>query len=199
MTEHYKRLNEALVNEKKRDDIQNIPDQFIEEMKNYTHQLNESEADPATLHGRVVHQERKFAHEMLSQLQNLRIRKIIDHELGGKPIDAKVLTPEEQNLHSRMRQILAEYIDHAAAMRSPVKVPRVDPSAYSQDKPRQPEQPKDETVLTIVRFLQPLPAIMGIDMKAYGPFKAEDVASIPQENAENLVKRGIAQRVEVEP
>jgi DNA replication factor GINS len=80
-----------------------------------------------------------------------------------------------------------------------VKALTVDPSAYSQDKPRQPEQSKDETVLTIVRFLQPLPAIMGIDMKAYGPFKAEDVASIPQENAENLVKRGIAQRVEVEP
>jgi DNA replication factor GINS len=199
MTEQYKRLNEALVNERKRDDIQNIPDQFIEEMKNYAQQLDESEADPDTLHGRVVHQERKFTHEMLSQLQNLRVRKIIDHELGGKPIDAKVLTPEEQTLHSRMRQILAEYIDQPTAVRSPMKVSTVDPSAYSQDKPRQPEQPKDETVLTIVRFLQPLPAIMGIDMKAYGPFKAEDVASIPQQNAENLVKRGIVKRVQVEP
>ena len=199
MTDQYKRLNEALVNEKKRDDIQNIPDQFIEEMKNYTHQLDEAEADPATIHGRIIHQERKFAQEMLSQLQNLRIRKIIDHELGGKPIDAKVLTPEEQNLHSRMRQILAEYIDHTTALRSPVKAPTVDPSAYSQDKPRQPERLKVEAVLTVIRFLQPLPAIMGTDMKAYGPFKAEDVASIPHENAENLVKRGIAIRVQVEP
>ena len=199
MTEHYKRLNEALVNEKKRDDIQNIPDQFIEEMKNYSHQLDESEADPTTIHGRIVHQERKFAQEMLSQLQNLRIRKIIDHELGGKPIDAKVLTPEEQNLHSRMRQILAEYIDHTTAMESPVKTTTVDPLAYSQDKPQQTIQLNDEAVLTVIRFLQPLPAIMGTDMKAYGPFKAEDVASIPHENAENLVKRGIAIQVQVEP
>ena len=57
----------------------------------------------------------------------------------------------------------------------------------------------DEVELILVRFQQPLPAIMGMDMKAYGPFQPEELATIPAQNAENLIKRGIAKRVEVEP
>jgi DNA replication initiation complex subunit (GINS family) len=49
----------------------------------------------------------------------------------------------------------------------------------------------------VVRFLQAVPAIMGIDMKTYGPFKPEDVVSLPVENAENLIRRGIAKEVEI--
>ena len=199
MAEYYKRLSEAFQNEKERKGIQNIPDRFLEEMKSYTRQLEETEADPTTLQGRIVHQERKYAKEMLTQLQGLRVRKIIDHELEGKPIDAKVLTPEEQNLHSRIRQLLSEHMDSTPHVQAPVKPPSIDTSAYTQESPKPLVQTEKKALLTVIRFLKPLPAIMGIDMKAYGPFKAEDVASIPNENAENLVKRGIAERVEVEP
>jgi len=38
---------------------------------------------------------------------------------------------------------------------------------------------------------------MGTDMKSYGPFLAEDVASLPVENAKVLVKQGLAVLVEV--
>jgi len=34
-------------------------------------------------------------------------------------------------------------------------------------------------------------------MKTYGPFKAEDVASLPIENANVLVKQGLAEKIEV--
>ena len=57
-----------------------------------------------------------------------------------------------------------------------------------------PPQRADQKV---VRFLQAVPAIMGIDMKTYGPFKPEDVVSLPVENAENLIRRGIAKEVEI--
>jgi DNA replication initiation complex subunit (GINS family) len=35
-------------------------------------------------------------------------------------------------------------------------------------------------------------------MKAYGPFKAEDVASLPIENARILIKQGLAEKVNVD-
>ncbi len=38
---------------------------------------------------------------------------------------------------------------------------------------------------------------MGADMKSYGPFLVEDVASLPVENAKILVKQGLAVQVEV--
>jgi len=33
-------------------------------------------------------------------------------------------------------------------------------------------------------------------METYGPFKVEDVASLPVENAKILVKKGLAEKVE---
>jgi len=48
-----------------------------------------------------------------------------------------------------------------------------------------------------LRFLRDIPAIIGADMKTYGPFNAEDVASLPAENAKILAKQGLAERVEV--
>jgi DNA replication initiation complex subunit (GINS family) len=48
-----------------------------------------------------------------------------------------------------------------------------------------------------IRFLKSIPAIMGADMKSYGPFIAEDVASLPPQNAQILVKQGLAVLVEV--
>jgi DNA replication factor GINS len=48
-----------------------------------------------------------------------------------------------------------------------------------------------------LRFSRDIPAIIGADMKTYGPFKAEDVASLPAENANILIKQGLAVLVEV--
>jgi DNA replication initiation complex subunit (GINS family) len=48
-----------------------------------------------------------------------------------------------------------------------------------------------------LRFIKDVPAIIGADMKTYGPFIVEDVASLPVENAKILVKQGLAEVVEV--
>ena len=61
--------------------------------------------------------------------------------------------------------------------------------------------PKGETQVinrrTTLRFTKSIPAIIGADMKTYGPFAVEDVASLPAENAKILVKQGLAVLVEV--
>ena len=49
----------------------------------------------------------------------------------------------------------------------------------------------------VLRFLKDVPAIIGADMKTYGPFKVEDVASLPVENAKIFVKHGLAEKIDV--
>jgi len=49
----------------------------------------------------------------------------------------------------------------------------------------------------VLRFSKNIPSIIGMDMKTYGPFMAEDVASLPAENARILIKQGLAVLVEV--
>ena len=41
------------------------------------------------------------------------------------------------------------------------------------------------------------PAMVGADMKTYCPFKVEDVASSPVENAKILIKQGLAERLKL--
>jgi DNA replication initiation complex subunit (GINS family) len=47
-----------------------------------------------------------------------------------------------------------------------------------------------------VRFLSEIPAVIGADMKTYGPFKPEDIGSMPLENARVLIKQSMAEKVE---
>ena len=57
-------------------------------------------------------------------------------------------------------------------------------------------KPEKKTKGMVVRFLQEIPAIVGSDMKTYGPFKPEDIATLPVENAKALIKQGVAEEVE---
>ena len=55
---------------------------------------------------------------------------------------------------------------------------------------------KEKPKKVLVRFVQEIPAIIGSDMNMYGPFRAEDIATLPPENAKILIKQGIAMEVE---
>ena len=54
---------------------------------------------------------------------------------------------------------------------------------------------KPQTIL--VRFVCEIPAIVGVDMKTYGPFRTEDVASLPAENAKALIQQSVALEIEM--
>ena len=47
----------------------------------------------------------------------------------------------------------------------------------------------------VVRFLKPIGQIVGSDLEKYGPFDAEDVATLPFENAVALIGKKIAVKI----
>ena len=47
----------------------------------------------------------------------------------------------------------------------------------------------------MIRFLSEVDEIVGADLEKYGPFKAEDIATIPYENAQALIAKKIATKV----
>ncbi|HWY28349.1 MAG TPA: hypothetical protein VNW25_03720 [Candidatus Sulfotelmatobacter sp.] len=57
-----------------------------------------------------------------------------------------------------------------------------------------PEKKKDNLLL---RFVNDMPSIIGVDLKTHGPFRKEDIAVLPFENAESLIRQGTA--VEIRP
>ncbi len=54
---------------------------------------------------------------------------------------------------------------------------------------------KHKTKSTVVRFLKETEQMVGADLAKYGPFKAEDVATIPYENAQALISKKIATKI----
>ena len=47
----------------------------------------------------------------------------------------------------------------------------------------------------VIRFLNEVDEIVGADLEKYGPFKTEDIATIPYENAQALIAKNIATKV----
>ena len=52
-----------------------------------------------------------------------------------------------------------------------------------------------KTKSTVVRFLKEMDQMVGADLEKYGPFNAEDVATIPYENAQALIAKKLAAKV----
>ncbi len=201
MKTRYKRLHIAWDKETTKETLQNIPDDFLHEMKNYVTQLNKTTATTDTLSGNLTTTERRYANQMLRELTEIRLNKIIKSEVNGLPLDAQAMTPEEQKLHSNLRQLLTGY-KQGSELPTPQHQPEKKPAPRPKPERKAPTPPpkidEKDTELVLVRFLQSLPAIMGIDMKAYGPFQPEELANIPRQNAENLIKRGVAKAVQAD-
>ena len=52
-----------------------------------------------------------------------------------------------------------------------------------------------KTKKIVIRFLNEVDEIIGVDLEKYGPFKTEDIATIPYENAQALIAKNIATKV----
>tara|TARA_B100000029_G_scaffold170068_1_gene166396 strand:- start:231 stop:779 length:549 start_codon:yes stop_codon:yes gene_type:complete len=57
---------------------------------------------------------------------------------------------------------------------------------------------KHKTKPVTVRFIKEFDEIVGVDLEKYGPFKSEDIATIPNDNAQALISNGVALKVKIE-
>lgn len=57
---------------------------------------------------------------------------------------------------------------------------------------------KHKTKPIVVRFLKETDQIVGADLEKYGPFKVEDIATIPYDNAQALITKNIVAKIHLE-
>ncbi|MHA1733046.1 MAG: DNA replication complex subunit Gins51 [Promethearchaeota archaeon] len=55
---------------------------------------------------------------------------------------------------------------------------------------------RDGLEYTLVRFRKACEAVVGLDMREYGPFEVEDVANLPNPNARILIDKKYAEKIE---
>jgi DNA replication initiation complex subunit (GINS family) len=64
-------------------------------------------------------------------------------------------------------------------------------------KEREGRMEKKEENLALVAILEPVHKFVGINMKHYGPFSKGDIATLPEPNADLLIKKGLAEKIEM--
>lgn len=179
----YDELYEAWRKEKESGEIQKLSGKFYAGLASYMRKIREESRmlDEKTTKARLMRRELENARRLVRELVELRYEKALRNAASGKPVPTEVLTEEEKNLQG---EILPLAEGHQTFIKSILRG-RLS-STEKEEKPKK----------ILVRFLQEIPAIVGSDMKTYGPFKPEDIATLPTENARILIQRAVAVEVE---
>jgi DNA replication factor GINS len=179
----YNELNDVWKRELENDELESLPSDFYLRIADYLRRLKEESRmlDKRTVKASLLKTEMQNVKRMVRDLIRTRCKKIFKKTFKSEKIQPNMLTVEEQKIYAGFSSLAETY-------RSLVKniirgyIPKVD---VEQEHKR-----------TVLRFLKDIPSIIGTDMKTYGPFKVEDIASLPTENAKVMIKQGLAEKVE---
>ena len=179
----YNELYEAWKKEKENHELQMLPKDFYTKLAEYSRKTRAESRmlDEKTTRARLLMHESKNVQKMVKELVLLRHDKTVKKALSGETTTTESLTQEEEKL---VKEISPSFESFQTLLKDILggRVPKLE----NREKPKK----------RVLRFTKEIPAIIGADMKTYGPFKPEDVASLPQENAKILVKQGVAVEVE---
>jgi DNA replication factor GINS len=143
---------------------------------------DEGREDVAAL---LIRRERELLYEIVKRILEVRVSKAC--ELSEFDDKLNLLTPEEKFIidasHTFRRRL--DRVSEAIEMGRTSFLDRISKEISKRR--------------IVVRFLKDSPAIVGTELKRYGPFRKEDVAILPAENAKAFIRAGIAEEVEVEP
>ncbi|MEM2104552.1 MAG: hypothetical protein QW717_06665 [Candidatus Bathyarchaeia archaeon] len=176
----YEELFKIWKNELLSKEVGKLPTDFIEKTSDYLKEIvrENKMLDKKTAKASLLKIEEQNVKLMLFELIQLRYRKLVKKASKGERTSG--LLAFEEELYSKLSSLtescqkFVKEVMHGRAVK-----------------------PKTTRKTTVLLFLKEIPEIIGADLKTYGPFKAEDVATIPNENASILVKQGLAVEVEI--
>jgi DNA replication factor GINS len=180
----YNELYEIWKQEVENKEFGKFPSDFYLKVADYLRRLKEEGRmlDKRTVKADLLRKELDNARKMISDIVQMRRKKLIQKMIQGEKIPSGFLTIEEEKIYRGILPLMEAYSNFAKEILSG-HIAKID---IEQNQKR-----------AVLRFLKDTPTIVGVDMKTYGPFKVEDIASLPVENAKIMVKQGLAEKVEV--
>ncbi len=166
-----------------------LPSNFYIRIAEYMKKIDEENniPDKKTLKVSLLEHEEQNVKRMLEELVWARYKKLLAIITQDQKAPAELLSAEEAKMVESFVSFAEAYQNFAKSLF------QGQISSVSSAEAAPAFVHKRATL----RFTKNIPSIVGADMKMYGPFLAEDVASVPVENAKILVKQGLAVTVEV--
>jgi DNA replication factor GINS len=180
----YNELFETWKKELENEELEQLPSDFYSKAAEYLRKLREEGRmlDKRTVKANLLKKELKNVKRLINDIIQMRYKKLNQKIINGEKISSGVLTIEEEKIYKGILPFTEAYSSFAKEILSG-RTMRIN---VDQKQKRQ-----------VLRFLKDIPPIIGVDMKPYGPFRIEDVASMPIENAKIMIKQGLAVKVEV--
>jgi DNA replication initiation complex subunit (GINS family) len=156
-----------------------LRDSFLQNLRSYIERvLDRSQGkDKTSLQRQFSATEVANLQFMVKDLLQLRVRKIFS-QLPNQEIDYDLLTRNERRFVEQITRNLRAVSMAAEDLFSPL-----DSDASS--------------TLLLVRFVADHPQLVGVDLKTYGPFRADDLAMLPAENARLMIRKNQAEPIRI--
>lgn len=180
----YDELYKVWKQELENSELATLPHDFYTRTADYVRKLAEEGRmlDKRTAKANLLKKETQNAKRMIRELVRARYTKLVKKAAKGEKVPPDVLTSDEERIFAN----ISASSDAFQTLAKEVLQGRKPKFEAIQERKR-----------AVLRFLTQVPAIIGADMKPYGPFQAEDVASLPLDNAKILAKQHMAERIEV--
>jgi DNA replication factor GINS len=180
----YNELYEAWKREVESGELEKLQPDIYSRIADYVKRLKEEGRmlDKKTVKAKLLEVEMRNVKRMIHELVQTRYKKMVGKLVQGEGLRFDVLTAEERKLYGGVLPLAEAYPN------------LIEGILHGKLQKEGVETKHNRAVL---RFLKDVPAIVGSDMKTYGPFQAEDVATLPTGNAKILIKRGVAEKAEV--
>jgi DNA replication factor GINS len=172
-------LYSTLVREVENDTVQEIDSQFYRNLSEYLGKLKSESYDgiESKIKNRLV--------EMITKTVTLLIKTRISKVNHGGLDLTNLLDEEKYIIESAQDQLERKEMILSATLNGRTKL------LESVSK-------KHKTKPVSVRFLRDFDQFVGADFTKYGPYKAEEIATIPNENAQALVAKNITVKISVD-
>ena len=170
-------LHHIVLRETESDSLLEIQPNFYTELSDFIGDLKKQEYDG--VESKIKNAMIEMATELTSLLIHLRLNKIYnskDNQVENLLDEEKFILDSQEEQKDRIEMIL---------------------SATTNGKSKFLESltQNHKTKNIVVRFLKEVDEIVGADLEKYGPFKIEDIATVPYENAQALIAKNAATKV----
>ena len=173
-------LHHIVLRETESDVVLELRPNFYIELADFIGNIQKQEFDGVenTIKNTMI----EMATDLTSLLIHIRLNKVTNSEENQSENlldEEKFILDSEEEHKDRIEMILSATID-------------------GRSKFLESLTQNHKTKKVVVRFLKEVDAIVGADLQSYGPFKTEDVATIPYENAQALIAKNVATKIDLE-
>jgi len=173
-------LHHSVLRETESDSILEINPNFYRNLADFIGNLRKQEFDG--VENKIKDTMIEMVTELASLLIEIRLEKISkssDLEISHLLDEEKFILDSQEDQKERTEMILSATIN-------------------GKSKFLESLAQNHKTKKIVIRFLNEVDEIVGADLEKYGPFKTEDIATIPYENAQALIAKNVATKVHLE-